>query len=36
MADLSGRTVELLITDSGATDKMIEPFLEKGIAVRRA
>lgn len=29
-------TVDMLITDSGATDKQIEPFLELGIEVRRA
>ncbi len=28
--------IDLLITDSGATDKMIAPFLKKGIKVRRA
>jgi DeoR family transcriptional regulator of aga operon len=28
-------TIDMLITDSGATDKMIEPFLEIGVEVRR-
>jgi DeoR family transcriptional regulator of aga operon len=28
-------TIDMLITDSGATDAMIEPFLEIGVEVRR-
>ena len=28
-------SIEMLITDSGATDKMIAPFLERKIEVRR-
>ena len=27
--------LEMLITDSGATDQMVAPFLERGVTVRR-